>query len=80
MVHNPPRVIATNGSMQVGCVTSVERDVSVTPIACINTLRNSIPPVLIFPTVQFQNSHAEHCTSGHAWNLVKWFNKFRKVY
>jgi hypothetical protein len=38
----------------VGSVTSGERGVNVTIIACINALGNSIPPVLIFPRVHFK--------------------------
>jgi hypothetical protein len=53
-VHIPSRVIATRGSKQVGSVTTGERGVNVTLIACINALGNSIPPALIFPRVHFK--------------------------
>jgi hypothetical protein len=38
----------------VGSVTSGERGVNVTLIACNNALGNSIPPVLISPKVHFK--------------------------
>jgi hypothetical protein len=38
----------------VGSVTSDERGVNVTLIACINALGSSVPPVLIFPRINFK--------------------------
>ena len=58
-VHNPPKVLSVKGRKQVGCVTSAERGVNVTLIGCINALGNSIPPVLIFPRVNFK-THMLH--------------------
>lgn len=54
-VHNPPKVIAVKRTKQVGGVTSGERDINVTLISCINVTGNSIPPVLIFPRVNYKN-------------------------
>jgi hypothetical protein len=46
--------MATKGSKQVGSVASGKTGVTVTIIACINALGNSVPPVLIFPKVHFK--------------------------
>jgi hypothetical protein len=54
-VHTPPKVIAGKGTKQVGCVTSSERGYNVTIIGCVNAFGNSVPPVLIFPRVNFKN-------------------------
>jgi transposase-like protein len=53
-VHEPPKILCTKGTKQVGSVTSGERGLNVTMIACINAIGNSIPPMLIFPRVNFK--------------------------
>lgn len=58
-VHNPPKVVAPTGVKQVGGITSSERGVNVTIISCINAIGNSVPPVLVFPRVNFK-THMMH--------------------
>lgn len=53
-VTNPPKVLATRGSKQVGQVTSVERGNLVTMLGFINASGGTIPPVFIFPRVHFK--------------------------
>jgi hypothetical protein len=48
----------------VGSVTSGERGVNVTLIACNNALGNPIPPVLIFPRVHFKIHMLNSAPSG----------------
>jgi len=48
-VHVPPKIIATKGTKQVGCMTSGERGLNVTMICAINAAGNHIPPLIIFP-------------------------------
>ncbi|XP_008178182.1 uncharacterized protein LOC103307718 [Acyrthosiphon pisum] len=44
-VHVPPKIIATKGSKQVGCMTSGERGINVTMICAINAAGNHVPPI-----------------------------------
>lgn len=53
-VHAPPKILCTKGMKQVGSVTSGERGLNITMIACVNAIGNSIPPMLIFPRVNFK--------------------------
>lgn len=53
-VHVPPKIIAPKGIKQVGSMTSSERGVNVTMIACVNAAGNHVPPILIFPRVHFK--------------------------
>lgn len=54
-VHTPPKVIASRKLKQVGGITSTERGFNTTMLACINAVGNSIPPVFVFPRVNFKN-------------------------
>lgn len=53
-VHVPGRVVAPKGVKQVGAMTSGERGANITVIGCINAVGNSIPPMMIFPRVNFR--------------------------
>lgn len=53
-VQNTTKIIAPKGQKQVGTATSGERGCNVTMIACINALGNSVPPMFIFPRVNFK--------------------------
>ncbi|ELU12087.1 hypothetical protein CAPTEDRAFT_205214 [Capitella teleta] len=59
-VQKPPKVIAAKGVKQIGQITSAERGVLVTMVGCINAQGNSIPPLLVFPRVNFK----EHMLHG----------------
>lgn len=54
-VSAPPKIIATRGSKQVGQVTSAERGTLVTTLFFINAAGGTIPPVFIFPRVNFKS-------------------------
>ncbi|GBP40289.1 hypothetical protein EVAR_83979_1 [Eumeta japonica] len=54
-VHVPPRILAPLGAKQVGSMTSAERGTTVTMIAAINAGGGFIPPMLIFPRVNFKH-------------------------
>lgn len=53
-VHEPPKILCIKGTKQVGSVTSGERGLNVTMISCVNAIGNSVPPMLIFPRVNFK--------------------------
>ena len=76
-VHVPPRVFAEKGTKQVGGMTSAERGQNVTMIACINAVRNSIPPMFIFPRVNFKQHMLKGAPPGSvgAANLSGWSNE-----
>lgn len=54
-VHVPTKVIAVKGMKQVGGMTSGERGINTTIIACINAVGNSIPPAMIFRALILRN-------------------------
>lgn len=54
-VHVPPKILAPLGAKQVGSMTSAERGTTVTMIAAINAGGGFIPPMLIFPRVNFKD-------------------------
>lgn len=53
-VTNPPKVIAERGSIQIGQVTSAERGTLITTLFFVNTSGFSLPPVLVFPRVNYK--------------------------
>lgn len=54
-VHVPPKILAKRGAKQVGAMTSAERGTNVTMIAAVNAGGGFIPPMLIFPRVNFKD-------------------------
>nr|CAI5825039.1 unnamed protein product [Callosobruchus analis] len=54
-VHVPPKILAPAGVKQVGSMTSAERGNTVTMIAASNAGGGFIPPMLIFPRVNFKD-------------------------
>ena len=75
-VHKPPKVIASKGEKQVGQITSGERGQLVTLVGAINAVGNSIPPLLIFPRVNFRNHMLNGAPPGTigAANPSGWIN------
>ncbi|ESO11506.1 hypothetical protein HELRODRAFT_71733 [Helobdella robusta] len=53
-VQKPVKVIAGRGLKQVGRMTSQERGKLITVCCAINAIGNSIPPLFIFPRVNFK--------------------------
>jgi hypothetical protein len=54
-VQNPSRIVAPKGVKQIGSATSAERGHLVTLIAAVNAIGNHIPPMLIFPRINFKD-------------------------
>ena len=48
-VQKPGKVIAKKGTKQVGCITSSERDKTVTAVCSMNAIGNYKPPIFIYP-------------------------------
>lgn len=65
-VHAPDKIIACKGVKQVGSVTSGERGANVTVIGCVNAMGNSIPPLFVFPRVNFK----QHMLKGGPVNCI----------
>lgn len=53
-VHVPPKVIASKGKKQIGAMTSAERGTTVTMITAVSASGNSVPPLFVFPRVNFK--------------------------
>ena len=53
-VHKPLKVIAEKGKKQVGRTTSGEKGTTVTMEVAVNAIGNSVPPLFIFPRVNFK--------------------------
>ena len=84
-VQKPIKILAPKGEKQVGSVTSAERGQLVTLIAAVNAIGNHIPPMLIFPRVNFKDfmlSGAPPGTIGGAnpsgWSTEALFLEFLK--
>ena len=86
-MHKPPKVIAERKARQVGQVTSAERGVLTTVICAVSAAGGTIPPLMIFPRVNFKPymlSGAPAGTVGAAnqsgWTsteiFIKWLNHF----
>lgn len=54
-VTNPPKVIAARGLKQIGQVTSAERGALVTTLFFINAAGGFLPPVFVFPRVNYKD-------------------------
>lgn len=64
-VSAPPKIIAEKGSKQIGQVTSAERGTLVTTLFFfINATGGSIPPVFIFPRVNYKDHMLNNGPSG----------------
>ncbi|KAJ4428481.1 hypothetical protein ANN_24518, partial [Periplaneta americana] len=63
-VHLPERVVAPKGVKQVGAMTSGERGSNITIISSINVIGISIPPMMIFPRVNFRDAMLKGASSG----------------
>ncbi len=53
-VQNVPKIIAAKGTKQVGQITATERGTLVTVCCCVNAVGRALPPVMIFPRVNYQ--------------------------
>lgn len=56
-VQVPPKVFAKKGKRQVGAITSAERSIHATIVACINSGGSYVPPAIIFPKKNSISSH-----------------------
>ena len=55
-VHKPAKVLATTGAKQVGAIVSAERGQLVTLCCAVNAVWNSVPPMFIFPRVNYRDN------------------------
>ena len=55
-VHKPAKVLATTGAKQVGAIVSAERGQLVTLCCAVNAVGNSVPPMFIFPRVNYRDN------------------------
>lgn len=86
-VQNTSKVIAPKGIKQLGQITSAERGELVTACCAINACGNSVPPLMIFPRVNFK-THMIHgapagtigCASPSGWItndlFLQWLKHF----
>lgn len=62
-VHNLPKIVAQKRAKVVGGMTSGER-IIVTMIAALNSIGNSLPPLVVFPRVHFKEHMLKTASSG----------------
>ena len=55
-VHKPAKVLATTGAKQVGAIVSAERGQLVTLCCAVNAVGTSVPPMFIFPRVNYRDN------------------------
>ncbi|XP_004207692.2 uncharacterized protein LOC101241821 [Hydra vulgaris] len=63
-VQKPVKVLAGKGSKQLGRITSPERGSLVTVCCALNAIRNSIPPLFVFPRVKLHDYMIEEGPPG----------------
>jgi len=63
-VQKPKKIVAEKGKKQVGRSTSGERGTTVTMVFAVNAIGNSLPPMLIFPRVNFKQHFVNNGPSG----------------
>lgn len=75
-IQKPEKILAPTGQKQVGKATSQERGTLVTMIGCISASGYPVPPLLVFPRVNFKPfmlTGAPPCSVGEA-NPSGWSN------
>jgi hypothetical protein len=82
-VQVPSKIVAPKGDKQLGSTTSAERGQLVTVICGVSATGNHIPPMIIFPRVNFKDymlNGAPPATLGSAnpsgWSNEQQFIKF----
>lgn len=63
-VQKPPKILAKKGNKQVGALTSAERGLHVTVVACMNAIGQFIPPALFFTRKKHKNELFDGCPPG----------------
>lgn len=63
-VQRPDRIVAEKGVKQVGAMTSAERGTLVTMCLAVNASGNAIPPMLVFPRVNFREHFITNGPTG----------------
>ncbi|KAF2879900.1 hypothetical protein ILUMI_26269 [Ignelater luminosus] len=80
IVHKPVRVIGDIKAKQTGTVTSKERGINVSMIACVSAVGTFVPPAIIFPHVHYKEhmiNNAPPGTIGMAtWSYAEPFVKY----
>lgn len=82
-VHKPGKVLAPKNIRQLGKLTSGERGVNNTMIACVNAVGNAVPPMIIFPRVYFKDNMLKGAPPGSVgsanqsgWSTEEIFRKW----
>jgi len=89
-VQKPKKIVAEKGKKQVGRSTSAESETTVTMVFAVNAIGNSLPPMIIFPSVNFKQhfvskgpsgcigaSHPSGCITASSFLMfVQHFHKF----
>ncbi|KAF0752460.1 DDE-1 domain-containing protein [Aphis craccivora] len=57
MVQNPCKIVAQKGKKQIGAITSAERGTLVTMSLAVSAVGNALPPMFIFPRVNFKDHY-----------------------
>ena len=73
--HKPPKFIADKKAKQVGQVTSAERGVLTTVVCAINSAGGFIPPMMIFPRINFK----EYMVAGAPSETLGAANPSRRI-
>ena len=84
-VSKPSKVVAGKGSKQVGAVASAERGALVTVACAVNAIGHSIPPMFIFPRVNYYDHFLRDgpigsagCGNKSGWMTEDEFLQFMK--
>jgi hypothetical protein len=76
-VQNPRDVVTAQGKKQVGSITSGERGELVTVVYTVSASGNVLPPMFIFPRVNYKNHFIRGAPPGSIGNATRsgWINE-----
>lgn len=63
-VQKPPKIFASRGKKQVGALTSAERGLHVTVVACVSSSGVYVPPAMIFPRKKLNPTLYDEAPTG----------------
>ena len=66
-VVKPGKIFGEKGTKQIGRISSGERGATVTMCCCVNSIGNALPPVYVFPRVNFKKHMFKRCPNWKLW-------------
>lgn len=76
-VQKPVKIVAREGTKQIGKITSAERGTLVTLMVAVSATGNTVPPLFVFPRVKYQSYFLNNSPVGSVGcaNPSGWMNE-----